>query len=311
MSIFKIAAFASIVLLAVAARGFSQDAKDRDAIEEAAAKEDSVEEDAVGGEEDASEESSEAAPIDGKWLEAIDRLGGDSFADRKRAADELIAGGAEAIPAMEYGLDQGDVEVRERSIDLLRKATKSADLDVREQARAALLRKSIPLAPKQADPAADLQAQMFMMQQRQAAIQQQLQRQRAQQAQGLVPGAPPRMGNQIFPAPGFRPAPGFAPPGARPPGGLVPGPGAMQGSMSIRESNGVRDIEVTQNGTKVTAKQLADGSITGEITKTVDGKETTEKFSAKNTEELATKSPEAAERLSKALKTLDDIKPKP
>lgn len=295
-NIFQIASLASVVWFAVAARSYSQDVRDVDAaVEDEAAAESATNEEAAGEQDIAATD----APIDGKWLEVIDRMGGDSFADRKRAADELIGGGVEAMAALEYGLDQQDIEVRERCIDLLRKATKSADLDVRERARTALLRKSIPIVPKQPDPNIERQLQMAALQRRFAQNQAAQRQRQIQQPPQLVPG-PPRIGNQIMPGA----------PGIRPPGGLVPGPGAIQSSVTVRETNGVRDIEVVQNGTKVTAKQLADGSITGEVTKSVDGKETTEKFSAKNIDELATKSPEAAERLTKALKTLDENKAK-
>lgn len=245
------------------------------------------------------EESKPALPpveVDPKWLDTLDRLGGDSFADRRRAADELARGGVDGARALDAGLDHADAEIRERSIELLRKATKSADAEVREVAKSALSRKNIPLGPASApvDPQAQLLAQIQQFQLQQAILQRRAAARRANPpgfAQRMpgppgLPGAPRAPG--VFPPPGFQ--------------------GNFQGSKVI-DANGERTIEITRNGSKITAKQHRDGSIEGEITKTVDGKETTEEFSAKNAEDLAAKHPEAAERLKDTLRKTEDLKP--
>jgi hypothetical protein len=70
------------------------------------------------------------------------------------------------------------------------------------------------------------------------------------------------------------------------------GAGVINKRISIKTANGVKEIEAEENGQKTKIHEDADG-IKLEITKQKDGKETTEKFEAKNAEELKKNNPEA------------------
>ena len=63
--------------------------------------------------------------------------------------------------------------------------------------------------------------------------------------------------------------------------------------LQIRNVNGVKDIEVTGNGRKITIHDDPKQGIKIEITDAQDGKPVTRTFQAKNAEELQKKSPEA------------------
>ncbi|MGY8730726.1 MAG: hypothetical protein ACKVK0_01245, partial [Pirellulales bacterium] len=63
--------------------------------------------------------------------------------------------------------------------------------------------------------------------------------------------------------------------------------------LQIRNVNGVKDIEFTGNGRKITIHDDPKQGIKIEITDSQDGKPVTRTFQAKNAEELQKKSPEA------------------
>ena len=84
-------------------------------------------------------------------------------------------------------------------------------------------------------------------------------------------------------------------------GGLLPGPagaaipvgGGVFKSVSVSIANGIKSV-TTQDGERtVKLKELADKTITGEITQKKEGKDTTDKIEAKSAEELKEKFPEA------------------
>jgi translation initiation factor 1 (eIF-1/SUI1) len=90
-----------------------------------------------------------------------------------------------------------------------------------------------------------------------------------------------------------QPVPGQVAPGIR----IVPPiqlqvQGGAQG-IKMRNVNGIKDIEVTENGRKVTIHDDPNQGIEVEIIETKEGKPVTRTFKAKNADELKKKSPEA------------------
>jgi hypothetical protein len=64
-------------------------------------------------------------------------------------------------------------------------------------------------------------------------------------------------------------------------------------TRKVRLQNGQKEIEVTENKRKVKIKEDPNGGIEIEATETKDGKETTQKYAAKNQDELKKKHPAA------------------
>ena len=69
--------------------------------------------------------------------------------------------------------------------------------------------------------------------------------------------------------------------------------GAGNQQRRIQIANGVKRIEVTENDLKVKITEDAAGGVQMEVTRKKDGKETTEKYSAKSRDELKKSQPEA------------------
>jgi hypothetical protein len=88
-------------------------------------------------------------------------------------------------------------------------------------------------------------------------------------------------------------------PQQQPPGGMNIGRVQLQmggmKSVNISESNGVKEIKAEDGDRKINITKNADESIEMEITDKVNGKDVTEKYSAKNAGELKKKSPKAYE----------------
>ena len=89
-------------------------------------------------------------------------------------------------------------------------------------------------------------------------------------------------------------------PAAPVPQGIVPGriqiiggAGGNFKKVSIKDVNGVKEIEAEENGKKVKINDDPAKGIKLEVTETKDGKETTQKYEAKDATELKTKHPEA------------------
>jgi hypothetical protein len=89
-------------------------------------------------------------------------------------------------------------------------------------------------------------------------------------------------------------------PAAPVPPGIVPGriqivggAGVNVKKMSVKDVNGVKEIEAEENGKKVKINDDPAKGIKLEVTETKDGKETTQKYEAKDAAELKTKHPEA------------------
>lgn len=74
---------------------------------------------------------------------------------------------------------------------------------------------------------------------------------------------------------------------------IVGGAGGNFKKVSIKDVNGVKEIEAEENGKKVKINDDPAKGIKLEVTETKDGKETTQKYEAKDAAELKTKHPEA------------------
>ncbi len=74
---------------------------------------------------------------------------------------------------------------------------------------------------------------------------------------------------------------------------VVGGAGGNFKKMSVKDVNGVKEIEAEENGKKVKISDDPAKGIKLEVTETKDGKETTQKYEAKDAAELKTKHPEA------------------
>jgi hypothetical protein len=74
---------------------------------------------------------------------------------------------------------------------------------------------------------------------------------------------------------------------------VVGGAGGNVKKVSVKDVNGVKEIEAEENGRKVKINDDPAKGIKLEVTETKDGKETTQKYEAKDAAELKTKHPEA------------------
>lgn len=106
-------------------------------------------------------------------------------------------------------------------------------------------------------------------------------------------GVGPRLAREALAPPKPRPVPGQAVPGFK----MLPQiqlqvQGGAQG-IKMRNVNGIKDIEVTENGRKVKIHDDPNQGIKVEIIETKEGKPVTRAFKAKNADELKKKSPEA------------------
>jgi hypothetical protein len=219
--------------------------------------------DAAVGAEEKGPAKAEASPAEqpqqpqpAKIADLIQQLDAERFADRQTASKRLAAIGKEAISALGKAAVGESTEVTIRSIDLLRGFLDSTEQATKDAARAAL--------------------EQIAKSDRAAAAR------RAQEALAARQDDPNRLGV---------------------PGGMIPG-GAVQffgggfrigggKRVSIRSANGVKDIDVDENDRKIKIHDDPKQRITIEVATKKNGKETTQKYEAKNAEELKKKHPEA------------------
>lgn len=185
--------------------------------------------------------------------ELIEKLDADDFADRQAASDELGKKGKEAIPALEQAIRGDSLEASTRSFELLERLFEKGDGEAKAAAKSALERFA-----KGNDSAA-------------------------------------RRAKQLLEPPKPQANAGGAPPGIRIPlGGIRVLPAiAVRRTVKVSTNNGVKTIDVDDNGKKFKLIEDPDKGIEGEITETKEGKEATEKFAAKDVDELKKKHPEA------------------
>jgi hypothetical protein len=206
----------------------------------------------------------------------IRQLDADDFADRTSASEQLAKLGQEAVPALEAGVSSASPETAMRSFALLQELFEKGNEAAKSAAKAALERLA------KGDGRVSLQAKNL-----------------------LTPPQPPADPNQAGIVAGIGIARGRILLGR---GGLarvaIPvemAPRAIAAAevhvaRSISTSigpDGVKTINVDDNGKKIRIVDDPKKGIEGEYTETKDGKETTQKFAAKDADELKTKHPEA------------------
>ena len=184
----------------------------------------------------------------------IKQLASPNFAERQAASQHLTSLGQKAIPKLTAAALGTNRETVTRSVDILSNQLKSANKNLQEAAKAALKEISV-----------------------------------------VEQGVGPRLARQALapPKPRPQPIPGQAAPGIR----ILPQiqlqiQGGAQG-IKMRNVNGVKDVEVTENGRKVKIHDDPDLGIKVEIIETKEGKPVSRVFKAKNADELKKKSPEA------------------
>jgi hypothetical protein len=185
----------------------------------------------------------------------IKQLNSDRFNERNEAAKRLEEAGQAAFPALAEAALGESREVTLRALDILRKHFEQGDQATKDAAKQAL--QKIAASPHESAA------------------------QRAKQI--LQPPAPAAMpGVQLFP--GIQ---------------IVPQQiqiqiNAVGGGQTrqVRVQNGVKQIEVDENGRKVVITDDPNNGLKIEVTETKDGKEVKQKYAAKNADELKKNSPE-------------------
>ncbi|MCA9070080.1 MAG: hypothetical protein KDA84_14205, partial [Planctomycetaceae bacterium] len=191
----------------------------------------------------------------------IKQLESQNFLDREQASGKLQKMGKPAIPALKNAAAEGDLETKVRAIGVLKNLTESEDKPTGEAAKSALeeLAKSEDAAIAR----------------------------RAKNA--LAPKPQP-------PQPGL-PLPARVAPGIRIAGNVVIQNNAQR--INVRTVNGVKTIEVTEGQREVKIIEDPQKGITVEITEQKNGKTATEKFEAKDADDLKKKHPKAYEDYKK------------
>jgi hypothetical protein len=183
----------------------------------------------------------------------VKELDSDEFEVRQAATRKLIEAGRAAIEEVAKAAEGNSLEVTSRSIEILAKLLASDDEGVKTAARRAL--EQLARSPN---------------------------RSAAQRAEGILNPTPPELPN----VPAFR--------GGRAPiqiqGLQVLGGG---GRVRISNNNGQKTIEVDEPHRKVKIEESPEGAIKMSITETVDGKEKTSNYEAKNADELKKNHPDA------------------
>jgi hypothetical protein len=204
----------------------------------------------------------------------LEQLDADDFDDRASASEQLAKLGKEALPALEEGVHSSSPEVATRSFDLLQQLFEKGNAESNIAAKA-----SLDKLARGNDRVAEQAKKM------------------------LEPKVPPNDPNQPFPG-GVRILGGgrairiVAPAmiaRAAVPAGPIEEVGVRR-AMSISTSigpDGVKTINVDEDGQKIKIVENPKTGIEGEYTQTKDGKETVVKFAAKDADELKKKDPEA------------------
>ena len=193
----------------------------------------------------------------------IKELASPNFAERQAATQQLSDLGQDAIEQLTTTALGNNREAVTRSVNILKIHLKSANENLKTAAKAALKKISV-----------------------------------------VEQGVGPRLAREALapPAPRPEPVPRQVAPGIR----IVPQiqlqvQGGAQG-IKMRNVNGIKDIEVTENGRKVKIHDDPNQGIKVEIIETKEGKLVTRAFKAKNADELKKKSPEAHKLYEKYFK---------
>ncbi|HEV7281354.1 MAG TPA: hypothetical protein VGN57_14230 [Pirellulaceae bacterium] len=214
---------------------------------------------------------------DASLEELARQLDADSFDERQAAQEALAKRGAEAIPLLEKLATEGTRETKSRALDLLIVPAKAeGESEAKKAATEALERLA-----KSADAYASRRA-----------------------AEALAPPPEPVEAPQIVVAPRFqglpvgpRMAPNIRLQAVAPNGGIV----VRNANLKVerRNDNGQEKIVAEEGDRKVQITKSPDGKIEMEIVEKKDGKESNEKFAAKNEADLKANEPEAYELYKK------------
>lgn len=193
------------------------------------------------------------------YAELARQLDADKFQDRQAAGLKLAEAGKAAIPALAEAAQNGSREAATRAIEILKNHFQKGD-----EANKAAAKEALDAIAKGENPAAA---------------------RRAEEALNPKPAnqnLPPGLGN-------LRIAPGRIQIQVQ---GIAGGAGGNK-RVTVKNNNGVKDIEVDDNGKKVKIHDDPNDGIKIEVTeKNKEGKEETKKYEAKNVEELKKNHPE-------------------
>jgi hypothetical protein len=177
------------------------------------------------------------------------------YSERQSASEKLAALGAAAIPALEKAAKAESLEVATRAIELLKKLLDASEASTRTDARQALQRLAKSERPKAARLAEE-------------ALKAKEQEEAANSAQGI---------NGRFGVNAIQ---------------IVVGNNARQ--VRVQNNNGKREISIDEGARKIKINDGAGQPIKIEVTtRKTTGKDSTEKYEAKDVEELKKKHPEA------------------
>jgi hypothetical protein len=196
----------------------------------------------------------------GRFAQWIQQLDSDRFADRNEASRRLDEAGKEAVPALVEAALGTSREATLRAIEILRKHSQEGDEASKKAAREALQK----IAASDHASAA----------------------RRAKDA--LNPAKPVETAPALVPI-----VQGWPIGGQQVQVQIQLNAGAGNRQQRIQIANGVKRIEVTENDLKVKIAEDATGGVQMEVTRKKDGKETTEKYSAKSRDEFKRAQPEA------------------
>ena len=186
----------------------------------------------------------------------MEQLDANRFSERQAAQQRLAEIGKAALPAIEKGTQHVSREVAVRSLDILKGLFQGGD-----DATKAAAKETLERLAKNNDGTLAKRAGEILSPPKPA----------PQVPPGIVPG---RIG------------------GAQIQIQVVGGAGGNS-KRSMKDVNGVKEIEVEENGKKVKINDDPAKGIKLEVTETKDGKETTQKYEAKDAAELKAKHPEA------------------
>jgi hypothetical protein len=188
----------------------------------------------------------------------IRRLDANEFSQRQDASDKLAQLGSAAFPSLEQAAKSDSREVSQRSLEILKKHYQSADTPTKQAAKQSLER----LAQGMGSRAGRLAEEI------------------------LNPPPPLQYAPQVVVRPRVN---RVAAANIR----MNIAPGGFTRRMHVRNNNGVKEIELQENGKKVKIVDDPKQGIQVEVTEKKDGKETTQKYAAKDAEELKQKHPDA------------------
>ena len=206
-------------------------------------------------------ETTPAAEAAAEISRLIPQLDDAEFSERQAASQELMEAGKAVFPQLEKAALEGSREASGRALDILKTHYTRGDDETKQAAQAALER----LAKSGSAGA-------------------------AQRANEIL--NPPKPEENPFNG-RFGAVPIIRGAGIQ----IQVAAGNANGGRRVstrRDANGKVEIEATEGTKKTKIVKQPDGSIEMEITETVNGKETTKKYSAKNYDELKMKDAEAA-----------------